>query len=61
MDEGTSRRDEGYIMIAGDFNFVTNKKLDKKRERNDSGTLGSAEQKMGARLQSSRRLTKTTS
>ena len=38
-------KDKGYRMIAGDFNFVTNTKLDKRGGRTDRGTTGSKEQK----------------
>lgn len=40
-------KDKGYRIIAGDFNFVTNTKLDKKGGRTDTGTTESKEQKNG--------------
>ena len=39
------RKDEGYTMIAGDFNFVMDTSIDKRGGRTNRGTIGSTEQK----------------
>ena len=38
-------KNNGYRIIAGDFNFVTDTRLDKRGGRSNSGTTGSIEQK----------------
>ena len=36
--EGERKKENGFIIVAGDFNFLTDIKLDKKRGKINSGT-----------------------